>query len=392
MTGRSSRSPGHRPPGTTGGGPGPVLAVGMVPPGASGVRDYGRLLAAELRREGRPVDEAWVVNDGRRLGPAVAASARLLGAALTRRPPRLVIWHYSCFAHGLRGFPMPGVLLGLAFRSRGTRVVTVLHEPAYPWGPRGLRGRLQSGAQWMALPLVLLGSAEAVVTTERRAVALRRLPHAVRPCVRTVPVFSTVEVAGAPGPPPGEDGLCLGLLGYSGDGARPDLLVRALVAMEVESRPRVLVLGSPGPLSPEGRGLRSLADDLGVGHLLSFSGMIPADDLSRRLQSCAVVLVLNEQGPSSRRTTIAVPLAHGLPMICLDGPDRWEPLARERAAVLVKADVGSVTEAVLALLADPDERRRQADRARRCYADHMGVGRVAGAVGALLDGAGTPAP
>lgn len=376
----------------------------MVPAGASGVRDYGRLLAAEFRRRDQPVDEVWVGNDGLRVGPTLAASARFLRAACAAPRGSSAVWHYSSFAYGLRGIPMPGILFGVILRSRGIRVLTVLHEPAYPWGRRGLRGRAQSLAQWLALPVVLAGSHAAVVTTEGRLRALRRIPARLRPDLHTTPVFSTVDVATpeptAPSVRPGAGaGHLLGLLGWSGDGARPDLLLRALVDLghgvatqgggRADRSPagggaRVVVLGSPGPASPEGVGIARLAAELGLADRVEFTGVVASDELSRRLQRCDIVLVLNEEGPSGRRTTIAVPLAHGMPMICLDGPHRWEALVPDDAVVLVRDDPASVAAAVTALLNDPSGRLALGERARRCHQARMGVGRTADLVTAAL--------
>lgn len=363
----------------------PIVSIGMVPAGASGVRDYGRLLAEELRRDGRPVKEIWIVSDGVNLRRTLLASFRCLGAAF--RVPRRsrALWHYSSFAYALRGVPMIGVLLGLLLRARGIEVLTVLHEPAYPWGRRGLRGRAQSLMQRAALPVVLMGSTATVVTTARRAAVLERLPSFVRRPTAFLPVFSTIEAVPPPGPR-GDDRFRLGLLGYSGDGARPDLLLRALLMLDDRDVIDVLALGSPGPLSPEGCEIRRLAAELGLQHAVEFTGVIANQELSRRLQECDLVLVLNNQGPSSRRTTVAGPLAHGMAMICIEGPDGWERLQLDQAAVLVPPDVSALATAIRSLLHDPAERLLLGARARRCYQQWMGVERVARDIGLLLDG------
>ena len=139
-----------------------------------GMRDHGRLLAAAaLRRRDLTVDEHWLVNDGTHLGPAVAASWRLLRWARQPAPGSTVVWHYSSFGFGWRGVPLFGVCLGLALRGRRIRVVTFLHEPALPWNRRLDRRAVTSLGQWLALRAALAGSSVVVATTDQRAARLR---------------------------------------------------------------------------------------------------------------------------------------------------------------------------------------------------------------------------
>jgi glycosyltransferase involved in cell wall biosynthesis len=364
--------------------PRPVLSVGLVPPGASGVRDYGRLLAAALRCRGGHVDELWLENAGVRLRPSFVTSVRLL--RLCRQVPRggKVLWHYSSFAYCLRGVPLPGVLLGLTLRARGARVLTVLHEPAYPWGRRGLHGRVQAVTQSLALPLVLMGSTAVVVTTERRALGLRRAPWPFGSRVIMAPVFSTVEVAPPGGRRPKES-FAVGVLGYTGDGARPDLIFAAMAELRPRIDIRAVLLGAPGPTSPEGQRCQALAAEAGVADRVEFTGVVPTEELSRRLQDCDVVLLVNEEGPSSRRTTLAITLAHGMPLVCVDGPDRWEALVADDAAVLVPAEADALSSAVERLLVDPSERRRLGERARHCYERRMALESVAATIAGALE-------
>lgn len=372
-------------PGKRSAAPRSLVSTGMVPAGASGVRDYGHLLGDELRRRGKPVDEVWVVNDGHRLVGSLRASARLLGWGLRVPSDTQVVWHYSSFAYGWRGIPLPGVVLGLLLGTRGIQVLTVLHEPAYPWGRRGMRGRLQAVTQWMALPLVVLGSSAVVVTTARRAALLRRLPRPLRREVHDLAVFSTVEVAtvGA-GQPEGEHGSSLGLLGYTGDGARPDLLFEALGALGPPPGLRVVLIGAPGPESPDGCLWTQLAAAAGLADIIEFTGVVPPEELSRRLQACDMAVLLNEYGPSSRRTTLAVALAHGMPIVALDGPDGWSELALEGAALIVPCEPQALATALDDLLADPSRRRDLGLRARRFYEHRMGITRVADAITEVL--------
>lgn len=361
-----------------------VWIVGMVPPGPSGVRDYGGLLAEELVRRGFHVDEAWVVSAGLRWRDAVACSRRFLRWATSVPAGVGVVWNYSSFAYGLRGVPLPGVLVGAVLRLRGVRVVTILHELAYPWGRRGWRGNVQAVTQWLAFQVVLMGSDVVVVTTEQRAEALRRRKHVSRP-VYTAPVFSTI------GTPrrvrwqarPVTDPV-VGILNYTGDGARPDIVISAVAGLRRSCPPSLVLLGAPGPMHPDARRWQSLAEKLGVEGQVEFSGVLSRAELRTRIEACTVVVLPNDHGPSGRRTTLGTALAHGVPTVALDGPERWNELIAEEAALVVPADADAVTAALDDLLCSPDRQQELSRNGRAFYDRHMAVERLSGLIAMLL--------
>ena len=53
-----------------------------------------------------------------------------------------------------------------------------------------------------------------------------------------------------------------------------------------------------------------------------------------RLTRYSIALV-DEEGPTSRRTMLAAALAHGRPVVATDGPNRWDAPVTEGAIVLV---------------------------------------------------------
>ena len=360
------------------------MVAGMVPPGKSGVHDYGHLLGEELIHRGFDVDETWVVSTGRSLGDAMACSVRLLRMATSVPAGVTVVWNYSSFAYGLRGVPMPGVLLGLALRLRRRRVVTILHELAYPWGRRGWRGNVQAVTQWLAFQPVLRGSNVVIVTTEQRAEALRRrYRHSRRP-VHSAPVFSTI---GSPTEVRRRASVAqpvVGILNYTGDGARPDVVIAAMTRLPQARRPSLQLLGSPGPMHPAAQRWRALADDAGIGHLVEFSGVLSRAELCRRMEACTVVVLPNDHGPSGRRTTLAAALAHGVPTLALDGPERWESLIADEAVLIVPADEDAVAAALDELLASPERQDELSRRARAFYDRHMAVERLGDLITTLL--------
>lgn len=361
-----------------------VACVGIVPPETSGVHDYGRLLAEALRQRGIAVTEHWFVSDERRLRNALLASVRVLRLAMRLSAGDTALWHYSPFAYAARGAPLIGVLFGLVVRLRGGRVVTILHELAYEW-QGGWRKRLVALTQWLALRVVLLGSGEVVVTTEQRAVALGRVRAGRGRVVHVLPVFSTIGADSAGAEPP--DGtFTIGVLGHSGDGVRPDLLVDALSRLGSPKNQRILLLGSPGRASPSGRSWEERARRADPAVRVEFSGILSTEDLAQRVRSCHVIALVNEEGPSSRKTTLAGALAHGMPTVSLDGPNRWDDVVESGAVLVVPPDPEALANALVELRRSPERRRELGRRGRAFYHQHMSIDHASEAVARLILG------
>ena len=352
--------------------------IGVAPAEASGVRDYGRLLEAELERRGFAVVRHWLPGEGDRLSTAFRISARVLTLGL-RVPPRTsVLWHYSPVVHGWRGVPGFGVLAGAILRARGCRVVTVLHELAYTYRP-GIdppRARVKAAAQNLALSAVLAGSTHIVVTTDRRAAALRARNPGLESRIRVIPVFPTIPRGVAPDggiERAGRGAACsfvVGVPGYAGDGVRPDIVLAA--ARELGDV-RIVLLGAPGPASQGGREWSRLASEQGLEDRLEFTGVVDAATLSRRLAECTVVVLPNEEGPSSRKTTLAAALAQGLPVVSLNGYNRWDEVV-DAGALVVVPNEGSALASVLVRLRDsPAERAALGAKAAAFAAERMSV-------------------
>jgi glycosyltransferase involved in cell wall biosynthesis len=364
-----------------------VAVVGMVPPGPSGVRDYGRGLAQELSRRGFDVQEAWVTSDGRRVATAVADAARFLRLARSLPSGTPVVWNYSSFAYGLRGLPLPGVLFGVVRRARGQRVVTVMHELTYPWGRRGWRGNVQAVTQRIAFEPVLRGSAAVVVTTPQRAAALSGRRWARRRPVFDAPVFSTLGVPGrigwraSTGPAP-----VVGVLNYTGDGARPDVVVGALARLPASGRPSLVLLGAPGPDHPTARRWSAAAQQECVGEYLSFTGIVAEAELRARIEACTALVLPNDHGPSGRRTTLAASLAYGVPTLTLDGPETWPDLVAADAVEVVGADAGAFADALQRLLGSAARQQELSRNGRRFYEGRMAVELLGDLVEALVRG------
>lgn len=358
--------------------------MGLVPLGPSGVGDYGRLLAEALRQRGLAVSERWLVTDECQLRSALPASARLLSTGMRLSREETALWHYSPFAYAARGVPLIGVLFGLVVRARRVRVVTILHELAYDW-QGGCRSRLVALTQWLALRVVLLGSSEVVVTTEHRAVALRRVRAARGRSVHVLPVFSTIG-ADSTGSDPSGGAFAIGVLGHSGDGVRRDLLVDALTRLGSAHNVRLLLLGSPDRASASGQDWEQRVREAGLALRVEFSGIIEMEDLARQVRSCHVIVLVNEEGPSSRKTTLAGALANGMPTVSLDGPNRWGDLIAAGAVLVVPSDAGALARALDELRRSPKRRRALGRRGQAFYQRQMAIEHVSEVVARIIVG------
>ncbi len=364
--------------------PAVVATIGVAPPMASGVRDYGRLLEEELERRRIKVEPHWLESAGDRWGPALRVSAQLVGLGLTVTRRRSVIWHYSPVVYGYRGLPAFGVVAGVLLRARGCRVITVLHELSYTYRP-GVdhpRARIKEQVQRLALRLVVAGSDEVVVTTDRRRQALARR-------ATVIPVFPTIPVIG-----PGEraaDGngvLVLGVPGYAGDGVRPDLLLGALPRLGSLDSVRVVLLGAPGPDSDDGRRWSRLAAQHGVESCVEFTGVLGGAELGRRLATCSIIVLVNEEGPSSRKTTLAAALGQGLPVVSLDGCNRWGKLIEEEAARVVPCEAAALASALVDLRDSAAQRVALGARAASFAGRYMSLRSATDVFVDLLGGSG----
>lgn len=323
-----------------------MLTIGASEPGPCGVRDYARSLAT-----GR---EVWLdvpPHRGWRQGwYADRALLRAARAAASRGDA--AVFHWSPFTHGAHGVPMLAAFVPLALRRKGVRTATVLHELAYPWGRRGVRGAVWAVAQRVVLAPVVAGSDLLLVTTDERAEWLRRRYRrdaVVRPVWETVPVAA--DVTG--------EGSGLGTLSWSHDVVRRDL------ALEAARGGTLQLLGGPGPDSPSAEAWRADARRYGV--TLDFSGVLDPAALSERIAALGVYLHLDSSGPTPRRTSLANALAHGRPVLAVDGPQTWRTLGD--AVVLAAPD--AYARAARELLADPGRRREVGARGRAFFEREM---------------------
>ena len=365
-----------------------LAVVGVSPSRTCGVRDHARVLSEALVGHGVLPTWHWLGREASTpLGARaeVSAWASALPGQLQEESAEAILFHYSVFSYGYRGFPLFVRPVLRELRRSGLPVVTVLHEFVYPWRRGGLRGKAWALSQAAALRGVMRSSAAVLVTAPVRAewlAARRWLPART---VRLAPVFSNLPApsdgaaAGTGGPP------TVGLFGYGYEGAAIAIALDAMRLLDDRgTAPRLRLLGAPGAGSPAGERWLAGARERGIEGTLSFSGVLPAQDLADELAACDVLLHLEPSGPTSRKGTLAASLASGTAVVAIDGPRRWPELSAAGAALTVTPTPSGLADGIAMLLEDATHRRQLGERGAAFAGSAMGVERSALATTALL--------
>jgi glycosyltransferase involved in cell wall biosynthesis len=374
-------------PGPQFGQPLRAAVVGISTSPTCGVHDHAVVLAQALERERVRCSVHWLRRSGRSLGAArseVRAWTRTLASELQADPPDAVLMHYSVFAYSYRGIPLfVGPTLSALRRSQAP-LVTVLHELAYPWRRGGWRGTSWALTQRAALVGVVRDCAAALLTADFRAewlasrIWLPRRPLAVAPVFSNLPFPGALTVTDL-------EGRCVGLFGYSYEGAAVALVLDALRLLRDRGGDvRLALLGAPGRDSRAGEAWVAAARSREIEHALCFSGALAAQELSDALAACDVLLFADATGPSSRKGTLAASLASGKSVVAIDGPRQWSELIRSEAAIVVAPRADQLAESLGVVLADERLREELGARGRAFATRHMSVERTAEAVTGLL--------
>lgn len=348
-----------------------------------GVRDYATILTAQFGTLGYDAQLFWSqtsdfspVNQLMRTHMVARASAA-----------DVIVFNYSVFAGAWRGVPISVPLLAWRLWKAPSAIVLVAHEMVYPWRRRGWRGFVHALTQRAALLPLVAASTVVVVTTEERRNWLRArrwLPS--RPVV-WAPVFSNVPVRSTTAIRSRSVSRSVGVFGYGHESQHRDLVVRAVsgVASRLEGVELVLI-GGPGPHSTQGLAWQVSAR--GAGCQYRFTGTLSPGELSRELSELGVFVFFDDAGPTSRKTTLAAALAHGVPTVALDGPGRWAEMVDSGAVELSAPDDTALERTLIAILTDSAKRDRLGAAGHRFYerlmADEVVARQIADAVEAAL--------
>jgi glycosyltransferase involved in cell wall biosynthesis len=353
-----------------------IIVVGASTNPVCGTHDYAATLEPYLRSGDTEVETIWWE---RQVEPDPTAwLKRFESAAASGSRPAVVLWHYSPFTYGTRGLPLLVPRVVRTLRRAGLPIVLIFHELAHRLDRRGLRGRLQGVSQRVALLPILRSASGAIVTTQDRAewLSTRRWLPSVP--VEFVPVPSNVPRTAFAAPTP-NGALRIGVFGFRSDGHVVDVVTEAVP--RASERSRLVLLGAPGPDSLQADRWRTAAAASGCP--LEFTGVLEPQALSEALSGLDVVVFASSGGPTGRKGTLAAALAHGRPVVAIDGPERWESMVEEHAVVISEHDAGDLAAALALLGESPDLRRRQGERGHDFYRRHQSPEIVAARISAF---------
>jgi glycosyltransferase involved in cell wall biosynthesis len=356
-----------------------AVITGEYPPDPGGIADYTALLVRAVTDQGHTAE---VVLPATSTQPSLAPGVRswhVRGwtlrdagpSAKTVREtrPDAIVLQYVPQLYGSAGCA-PGLVALMrriaAERGRGP-TVAILHELYSPWG-RSPREWAISLIHRVQLRRLLRAVDTAVVTNPRYLQTLRDLAPAMP--THMIPVGATV----APAPNrhrhgehvwPDGSSLLLGDFSFASVSKRPGLLLDALRA--VGDRGSLLCIGGLPVDAKAMRAFERRVLEAGMADRVRVEPFLRADAVSSLMSTIDIYLHTAETGASTRSTSLASALAHGLPVVAFRGAET--PTFYEEAMVLVTPgdDLG-FCEAVARLSRDRRARNHLGQAGRSAFA------------------------
>ena len=350
------------------------------PPRHGGVADYTHQVATELSRAGETVHVWGPSGSAAQPGSAIAvhpelgrfrpADLRRASRLLDEYPsPRRLVVQWVPHGYGQRAMNLRFCLWLWRRSVAGDSIELIVHEPFVTFSG-GIRQCMVAAVQ-RAMTLILMSAARRVWVTTRawtpllepylsgRGITVQWLP--VPSSLQSPDAVAVDEVRARYAPGKG------GLIGHFGThGPLVTSLLDDAIVLVAEAHPsaRFLLIGSGSET------FRSalVARDGSLAGRVSATGTLNAADLSAHIAACDVLLQPYPDGVTSRRTTAMAGLFARVPVVTTQGR-LTERFWQEETPVKLAAvgDVRAIVQHVLQLLADPAERRRQADAGRAFY-------------------------
>lgn len=280
-----------------------------------------------------------------------------------------VVLHYSPYMWSTRGLGWMAVRLVRALSRQGREVDVVFHEMWVPWSvrPGGLLRTLLQRAMAAALAAF---ARRIIVTSRERIGEIARIQWWDRQRALLAPLPSLIDVAPGAGSDRrgrratlglGPTDVLVGVFGFDHD-SRPlhglETVRLALHAAGVKSR--LLVLGTarwPSQPAPA---------------WVAAPGYLPDDEVSRWMASLDLLVAPFVDGISTRRTSTAAALAHGIPVVSTCGPHTDEGLLTPaRVALAPLDDPGGLGNLVVELAKDPARRLALGRGGLELYRQHL---------------------
>ena len=272
--------------------------------------------------------------------------------------PPWILLQYNPFRWGRNGFA-PGLLADvLTLRRRGRALLSVMVHEAWI-DMTGPKSSVIGAWQRTQLRLLLRVADRVMASTEAVATQLGRDVVHVPPATNISPVPSSPRAARRRLAL--DDRVVLTLFGRNNPSRAleyAEAAIQAVTRRQAAGRTVVLNLGSGAPAAhvPAGVEVRE-------------PGVLDATTLSLHLWSSDLVLLPFTDGLTTRRTTLMAALAHGRPVIALDGPNTDTILRDARDAVCLTplGDPDAFAQAAVELTEDAPQRRALGEAGQELY-------------------------
>lgn len=277
-------------------------------------------------------------------------------------------------------------------RAAGRRYFLFTHGMLDPWFKREYPLKhLKKSLYWRWGEYPVLRDAAGVIFTCRQERELARQSFRPYRCREIVNPYGTAD------PPPPSDGPSA-LLGAHPElrGGRPplvflgrlhekkgcDLAIEAFARVAAEHPDLRLVIAGPGEARYVER-LKALAARLGVGHRISWTGMLQGDDKWRCLRLADAFILPSHQ--ENFGIAVAEALACGVPVLISNQVNIWEEIERGGAGLVADDDLAG-TEANLRrwLALDPAAKAAMRAATRDCFEANFHIDAAAAGLREIL--------
>jgi glycosyltransferase involved in cell wall biosynthesis len=344
-----------------------LLVIGPEPPPWTGMEVSTLALLEELRRGGIAVSrvntadpEDELTNRGRWTARNAWLALRHVAAALRRSLDPDVAAVYVPISQERPAFYRDALFL-LGARLARKPIVVHLHGGAfadfYESEPAPMRALIRRTVGRAALGIVL-------------SEQLRPSLECVLPPERVKPVLIGVDVETATGRAPEQASEQVRVLFLSTLMEEKGLYVFIeAVARAREERPdvRAEIAGTWFGRDTEPKA-RALVESLGIAEAVTFHGVVSGADKTRLLASCDIFCLPSFYWLEGTPSVVIEAMAAGLPVVAT----RWRGIPDlviegETAILVDRAEPQPVADALVALAADPELRRRLGEAGRRLY-------------------------
>jgi glycosyltransferase involved in cell wall biosynthesis len=309
----------------------------------------------------------------RELGRFSVADLRRVGKLLDQFPaPRRLLVQWVPQGYGYRSINLPFCLwLWQRAKFKHDRIEIMVHEPFLAFA-EGSRKQDMAAATHRAMVAILLNAATRVwVSIPEWEAHLQPFVLGGKKPFECLPVPSNIPLNNDPEAvarirsrfaPPNSP-----LVGHFGayDDYMIELMMKLLPSLlRGYDKLSVMLLG---------KGSLELRDRLielhpGLSQSVRATGTLSAEDLSRHISACDVMLQPYQDGVSGRRGSVMAALSHGIPVVTTTGKATEDCWIESGAVKLTEVeDTGAMVEATQHLLANEEARNAMAARALELY-------------------------